>query len=82
MANQGADDPQDKKTLVRGADGALYLLTETQAPMKLTEEETQTVTNLLAETDEKLTRILKEIPRFSLGCTRKAHVTLPEVFIE
>jgi hypothetical protein len=74
---------RERKTLVRGADGALYLLTKTNPPMKLTEKEARTLTEVLEVAEEKLAKIIdKEIPRFALNCTHTVQITLPEVFME
>ena len=71
------------KTLVRGSDGALYLLTKTDPPVKLTESEAKKLEKILDDTEEKLARIVdKEIPRFDFSGTRSIHVTIPEVFMD
>ena len=71
------------KTLVRGADGALYMLTKTDAPVKLKEDEAEEVEDILDDAEKKLGEIIdKAIPRFDFACTRSVHVTIPEVFME
>jgi len=71
------------KTLVRGADGALYMLTKTDVPVKLTENEERKVTKVLKEAEEKLGNILnEEIPRLDLGCHATFHITIPDVLME
>lgn len=80
MADATSNVPPGVKTLVRGPDGALYLLSENNPPVKLEEEDAAEVYELLAETDEKLTKLLKEMPRTEMSCTHLVHVRLPEVF--
>jgi hypothetical protein len=41
-------------TLVRGPDGALWFLSDTEAPKKLTGEETKTVEEILEKTEAEL----------------------------
>ena len=71
------------KTLVRGSDGALYLLTKTDPPVKLTEDEMRTVTEKLKNVDEKLAAILdEEFSDFELNCHNTIRITIPDVFME
>jgi hypothetical protein len=78
-----AETPPPKKTLVRGADGALYLVSETGPPMKLTEQEKNDVEYLLNDAEEKLAKALNEnVPRLALGCTHKVQIEPPEVFMD
>lgn len=71
------------KTLVRGADGALYVITKTDPPVKLTEDEMRTVTKKLKNVEEKLAAILEE--EFSDCepiCFWQGRITIPDVFME
>jgi hypothetical protein len=66
------------KTLVRGADGALYLLTENKAPVKLKEKEAKIVTQILEDVEDQLARSVKEaVPSLGSG----VHMIIPEVFM-
>jgi hypothetical protein len=69
-------------TLVRGPDGALYLLTETEPPLKLTEIEARKLTRILKDAEKKLTKVLKnEIPRCDFGGSNFVRVVVPDVFL-
>jgi hypothetical protein len=71
------------KTLVRGSDGALYLMTKTGPPLKLTEDETRTVTQKLKDVEERLAPILdEEFSDFELNCHQTIRITIPDVFME
>ena len=72
------------RTLVRGPDGALWLLSETEDPKKLDEAQTQRVEEILTETELKLSS------GFQFGATgihvghdvfdgRGMHCEIPEV---
>ena len=76
-------NPADGKTLVRGADGSLYYVSKSEPAVKLTEEESETVSQLIDEAEEELARKINEaIPRIAPNCTRNARVILPEVFMD
>ena len=78
----GGESPEEK-TLVRGADGTLYSLTKNHPPMRLTEEESEIISQIIDETEEELARRINEaIPRIAPNCTRNARVILPEVFMD
>jgi hypothetical protein len=69
-------------TLVRGPDGALYLLAETELPLKLTENEAHKLTRVLKDAEKKLTDVLKnEIPRCEFGGSNFVRVVVPDVFL-
>lgn len=71
------------KTLVRGSDGALYVLTKTDPPVKLTEDQMRTVTNKLKNVDEKLAAILdEEFSGCEPNCYSQLRITIPDVFME
>ncbi len=70
---------QDKVTLVRGADGALYLLTEDKTPLKLKRSEEKQINEILEDTQKKLTKVVEGIERCDFGGTRVVHVIVPEV---
>jgi len=81
--NPSGEGPPEEKTLVRGADGTLYVLTKNNPPMRLTEEESETVSQIIDEVEEDLARRINEaIPRIAPNCTRNARVILPEVFMD
>ena len=71
------------KTLVRGSDGALYVMTKTHPPVKLTEDEMRTVTKKFKNVEEKLAAILdEEFSDFELNCHQTIRITIPDVFME
>jgi hypothetical protein len=68
-------------TLVRGADGALYLINKTRTHLQLKEDKAHQVTEILKDAEKKLTEIIREDEWFkSLSCTGNVHVVVPEVF--
>jgi len=71
------------KTLVRGSDGALYVMTKTHPPVKLTEDEMRTVTKKFKNVEEKLAAILdEEFSDCEPMCYGQARITIPDVFME
>jgi hypothetical protein len=78
MANQG------KKAVVRGADGALYIVSKTGPPVKMTEEDAQKLTEILENAKEKLESILnKEISAsIAADCSHLLDLTIPDVSME
>ena len=77
------ENPPEGKTLVRGADGALYFVSRHGLPDRLTEEESELVTQLIDQAEDDLSRkINAAIPRIAPNCTRNARVILPEVFMD
>ena len=83
MAGPKRKGHHEARTLVRGADGALYMLTKTDPPLKLTEKEAKKVEDILDDAEEKLGKIInKAIPRCEFSCTRSVHVSIPEVFMQ
>jgi hypothetical protein len=71
------------KTVVRGADGALYFLSKKAAPVKLTAEQTQKVQDVLKDAEAKLDAIMdEEMSRVGFDCTEAVHITIPDVLIE
>jgi hypothetical protein len=80
---KGKRPHREIRTLVRGADGALYMLTKDQPPVKLTEKEADKIEDILEDVEEKLGKLIdKAIPRCEFACTRSVHVSLPEVFMQ
>ncbi len=69
------------KTLVRGPDGTLYLLSEDKPPLKLEGNEAVKVEEFLTDTETTLTKIIAELAQSEMSCTHNIHVTLPEVFM-
>jgi hypothetical protein len=77
------ENPPELKTLVRGADGALYIVSKHEPPERLTEEEAEQVAQLVDEAEEDLSRKINGIiPRITPNCTRNARVVIPEVFMD
>jgi hypothetical protein len=73
-----AEEP--KGTLVRGADGALYLITQGSAPVKLDDKEADKVTKILADAKGKLEKILNEdLSKVAAGCNQNIQITIPDV---
>ena len=71
------------KTLVRGSDGALYVMTKTHPPAKLTEDEMRTVTQKLKNVEEKVAAILdEEFSDCEPWCFSQFRITIPDVFME
>ncbi len=67
----------EKRTLVRGADGALYLLSKNDAPMKLDEDEAAKLKEIVQTAEDELSeKIRTQMPALG-GCV---HLVLPEVF--
>ena len=73
------------RTLVRGPDGALWLLSEGEAPVKVEGEEKERVEGILTETEEKLSG---EFPFGAMGVhvgsdvfdgDKGQHCEIPEV---
>jgi len=79
MTQAGKRKAGDETTLVRAADGALYLLNETEKPLKLKEDTADEVTEILEDAEKKLTKVIKEDPRCDFICSRNVHVVVPEV---
>jgi hypothetical protein len=71
------------KTLVRGSDGALYVMTKTEPPVKLTEDEMRTVTKKFKNVEEKLAAIIdEEFSDCEPICFWQVRITIPDVFME
>ncbi len=64
-------------TLVRGADGALYLVAKDSAPVKLEREEAEPLENILKAAEDQLSRNVEKELQIMGACV---HVKLPEVF--
>jgi hypothetical protein len=65
MAQAGPKQPGKgpENRIERGADGALYLLREGQAPRKLTPDETENLTKILQDAEQEVSgRVKKQIP--------------------
>ena len=70
-------------SLVRGPDGSLYLLTKTDAPKKLTDDEAKAVKNILEDVGDKLGRAIDDaLPRLTMSQTHHLHISVPEVFMD
>jgi hypothetical protein len=67
-----------KKTLVRGADGGLYVLSKGKPPMKLQEKDAENLRRILGEAEEKLSERLKdEVPIVGAG----VNIHVPELLL-
>ncbi len=80
MANQ-----QGKKAIVRGADGALYVVSKTGPPVKISDQDEQKLTRILEDHKEKFEGILnKEIEAAipAMACGHTLDLTLPDVSME
>jgi hypothetical protein len=75
---------QCKNTAVRGPDGALYILSKTAPPVKMTEDEAQKLTKILEDAKPKLEAILKEeiAANIAASCGQNIHITIPDVLME
>jgi hypothetical protein len=71
-----------KKTVVRGADGALYTLSKTAPPVKLTEEQAKELGEAIEKAKKKLEGILaEELSLCAASCSQHIHITIPDVHI-
>ena len=76
-------NPPEGKTLVRGADGTLYMVSKHDPPETLTGEEAGQIAQLINEAEEDLSRKINELfPRIMPNCVRNARVVIPEVFMD
>jgi len=48
------DNPSYRRTIVRGADGALYLIDRKKPPVKLTTAQSEAVTNIIKQAETQL----------------------------
>ena len=70
---------QNGSTLVRGADGKLYLLSPNNPPQALTEEQTQAVENVLQNLQGTLEGIVaQEISNVLASCNQNVQIIIPE----
>lgn len=80
--------PRKKKhdetsTLVRGADGHLYVISKKEKPVRLTESESEKLEDILEEFEKQLGKLVdKSIPRLCFGDQHSVHLTIPEVFMK
>lgn len=80
---QSAPNAPEGKTLVRGADGALYFVSKDNPPERLTEDEAETIAQLVDKAEEDLSKKINQaIPRIAPNCVRNARVVIPEVFMD
>jgi hypothetical protein len=71
------------KTVVRGADGALYLLSKTGRPVKLTENQTKQAHSVIKKLEGKLKAIVAdELKNVALGCNQNIKIIIPDVHLE
>lgn len=77
------ENPPEGKTLVRGADGTLYMVSKDNPPERLTGEEAEQIAQLIDEAEEDLSRKINQLlPRIMPNCVRNARVVIPEVFMD
>ena len=70
---------QTGSTLVRGADGKLYLLSPNNPPQALTEEQTQAVENVLQNLQGTLEGIVaQEISNVVAGCNQTVQIIIQQ----
>lgn len=68
-------------TLVRGADGALYVINEKEAPLRLAKDKQDAVNEVLKKAEADLTSIIQNEPWYTaLSCTHHVRVKVPDVF--
>lgn len=71
------------KTVVRGADGTLYLLTKTGRPVKLTDRQAREVHQIVEELEGRLEAIVAdELKNIALSCTQHIRILIPDVNLE
>ena len=70
--DQNADD--ERRALVRGADGTLYLISKRKPPIKLGNDESRIIQDLIREVEQKLSDQL--IPVIGSGSNH----SIPELF--
>jgi hypothetical protein len=69
--------PHPEKTLVRGADGALYLLDKNNPPIKLRDEDAEVIKRLVKDAEVKLSeQVMKDVPIIGSG----VNLVIPEIF--
>jgi hypothetical protein len=71
-----------KNTVVRGTDGALYVLSKTGPLVKLTEDHAQELTEAIKKAEEKLEGILaEELSCVAASCSQRVQIHIPDVLI-
>ena len=81
MDESESDMPQ--ATLVRGPDGALYLLTENQKPVKLEDTELWSdLSGFIGEAEQKISKRVAESHRDALSGTHFIHIVIPEAIVK
>ena len=76
---------QDKKAIVRGSDGAVYIVSKTAPPVKLSEQDEQKLTKVFEDHKETFETILnKEIAAVipMASCGHNLNLTIPDVSME
>lgn len=77
MAQETPESGGQENTIVRGADGSLYLLSKDKMPVKLSEKDTEALTRILKSAEEQLTQKIKEeIPVMGGG----VNLLVPQIF--
>jgi hypothetical protein len=70
-------------TLVRGPDGALYILTESQKPLKLQDTELWTdIRGFIGEAEDKISKTVAESHREAMSGTHLIHIVIPEAIVK
>jgi hypothetical protein len=77
MAQEKPESGGQENTIVRGADGSLYLLSKDKLPIKLSEKDTEKLNQILKYAGEQLSQKIKEeIPVMGGG----VNLLVPEIF--
>jgi hypothetical protein len=76
MAQPEQNETTDRGALVRGSDGILYIILKDQKPIKLGDEQSRFIQDLLSKAEEKLSDYL--IPFVGSGSNH----SIPELFDE
>jgi hypothetical protein len=73
------ETPTREATLVRGADGELYLISKDCAPIKLEGELAEQTMNIVSKVEEELTkRVEVALTSTSFGGTHNVHVVFKD----
>jgi hypothetical protein len=73
-----------KTAIVRGPDGAVYILSKTAAPVKMSGPDAQTLQNILDDHKDKFEGILTDaiLAAIPMGCGHKLDLTIPDASME
>lgn len=73
-----------KTSIVRGPDGAVYILSKTAAPVKMSDADAQKLRDILDDHKDKFEDILTDAisAAIPMGCGHKLDLTVPDVSME